>query len=179
MTSAHTEPLLDYAGASQPLAPARPSDQLHRVLGHLVALGLGATFVYAAVSKIIDPAGFVANLRNYRLFPWWSLNFAALVVPWWELIVGVAILFAQWRRPSALLTLGMGVIFLACVSQALYRGLDISCGCFGHAEDAARVGLQTLAIDTGIILGSVYLLRTGTAPRTIDPPHLESVAAPS
>lgn len=130
------------------------------VLTALLAIAVAALFIYAGYAKIVDPRGFVNDLRNYKLFPWWTLNAMALLAPWWEVLAAAALLVPAWRRAGATMTGLMGVIFFVSVSQALYRGLDISCGCFGHGDKAARAGLQTLAIDLFIIAASFYIFRS-------------------
>lgn len=130
---------------------------LHARVRLLAAWAVAAVFIIAAWAKIQNPAGFVADLRNYRLLPWWSLHAVALILPWWELLAALALLLPSWRRAGALLTMLMGFLFIVSVTQALFRGLDISCGCFGHGSSGAKAGIQTLLIDVGIIIASLYV----------------------
>jgi putative oxidoreductase len=128
------------------------------LLRHAIALSLAAVFLYAAWFKIRDPNGFATDLRNYKHSPGWSVHPMAIVAPWWEVTAALAVLLPSWRRAGALLLAVMGVVFLVSVSQALIRGLDISCGCFGHTEGhATRAGIQTLSLDTYIIVTGLYL----------------------
>ncbi|MBE0712128.1 MAG: DoxX family membrane protein, partial [Candidatus Aminicenantes bacterium] len=54
-------------------------------------LVLGGLFVYAGVVKVLDPLDFAQNIRNYRLVGQ-SLSFiAAVVLPWLEILAGVAL----------------------------------------------------------------------------------------
>jgi len=148
-----------------------------RALTALLCAGLAAVFVYAGALKILDPRGFVNDLRNYRLFPWWSLNAVALLVPWWEVLAGVALFTPRWRRAGAMMTGLMGVSFFLSVSQALLRGLDIHCGCFGHGEKAAQAGLKTLAIDVAVVAASWYVWRHSPAAAQRPAAFDESAAA--
>lgn len=153
--------------------------RMHANLRSLAAWAVAAVFIYAAAFKIHDPAGFVADIRNYRLMPWWSLNAIALVMPWWEMLAALALIVPTWRRAGAILTGLMGVLFFVSVSQALIRGLDIHCGCFGHGEKAAQAGLQTLLIDVGIIIASWYVLlgKSRTRPAAFEVAPVETAAA--
>lgn len=97
----------------------------------LLRLGLAATFGYAAVGKIADPAAFAFAIDNYRLVPWPVAAAMALYLPWLE-IAAVAALFWQRTRGGALAILtGLGGLFAAALASGMIRGLDISCGCFG------------------------------------------------
>ena len=83
------------------------------------------------------------------------------------ILAAVALLLPSWRRAGALLTLLMGFLFIASVSQALARDLDISCGCFGHGSSGAKAGIQTLLIDVGIIIASLSSDSGGAESATI------------
>ncbi|MCK6483685.1 MAG: hypothetical protein HUU22_03665 [Phycisphaerae bacterium] len=146
---------LDYGRQASVAFGSRAS----RAVLHLACLLVAGIFLYAAYAKVIDPNGFIYDLRHYRLFPDWTLHPLALMVPWWEAFAALALLVPSWRRAGSVLTGLMGAAFFVSVSQALYRGLNISCGCFGHGEDAARAGMQTLALDLLIVVLSFYIFR--------------------
>ena len=105
----------------------------------LLRLGLAATFGYAAVGKIADPAAFAFAIDNYRLVPWPVAVVMALYLPWLE-IAAVAALFWKRARGGALVILtGLSGLFAAALTSGMIRGLDISCGCFG-ADGAPGLG---------------------------------------
>ena len=135
------------------------------VIDWIAVIALAGVFVYASVPKIRDPLEFASDIRNYKFLPPWSSNLFALLFPWWELLAAVAILTPSraWRRAGAVMTLIMGLMFVVAVVRALILGLDISCGCFGHAG-SSKIGLETLAIDTGVIVASLYVLRSTFRP---------------
>ena len=54
------------------------------------------------------------------------------------------------------------------ISAALWRGLDIECGCFGTGS-AARVGLEALAFDLAWLLASLAVLWLAPAEETTAP----------
>ena len=94
-------------------------------------LVVGGMFIWAGVSKIIDPLGFAQNIVNYRVFPEGISFFLALVLPWIEVICGVFLILGIFRSASALLLSGFLVVFLVLIATTLVRGIDIDCGCFG------------------------------------------------
>jgi len=146
------------AGAARVSHGPAPSDRSPpEVLRVVAAVALAALFIYAAIPKILDPAGFVSDIRNFRMAPWWALNAFALLLPWWELLAGIAILIPSWRRAGAVMMFLMSCVFFVAVAQAVKRGLDIGCGCFGHGDTATKVGLQHLMLNLAMIIASLYV----------------------
>ncbi|HDZ27606.1 MAG TPA: DoxX family membrane protein, partial [Candidatus Aminicenantes bacterium] len=66
-------------------------------------LVVGGMFIWAGISKIIDPLGFAQNIANYRVFPEGISFFLALVLPWIEVICGVFLILGIFLSASALL----------------------------------------------------------------------------
>ena len=65
-----------------------------------VQLALGALFVAAALPKIIDPPSFAHMIYNYRILPSNLINISSLVMPWLELVCGLALIIGVWRKPA-------------------------------------------------------------------------------
>lgn len=116
-------------------------------------LVVAAVFIYAAVPKIVDPAGFAEDISNYQAFPYWSWNLIATVVPMLELCGAVALLTGIGRRGGALLLGILDAAFMVLIMSVIVRDIDLSCGCFGHEQEAASVGWPTLFRDAGLMIG--------------------------
>lgn len=131
---------------------------------------LGFIFVYAAIEKIAQPEEFAKAIMNYRILPIPSVNIAALVLPWVELLTGLALIGRVYVRSSSLLIIGMLVVFCIAIAAALIRGLDISCGCFGTAV-ASKVGWSRLIEDLAMLVGAgiVYFFSRRTAAGSPNP----------
>ncbi len=95
-----------------------------------VQIALGIFFVVAALPKLSDPPSFAHMVYNYRLLPGPLVNLFALVVPWLELLCGVALLLGVWSRTGAAVIGVLLLLFLAAISVNLLRGNAIECGCF-------------------------------------------------
>jgi putative oxidoreductase len=121
-------------------------------------LGLGALFIVAGVLKLRDPTGFATEIANYRFLaeaaPW-----LAATLPMVEVILGAALIAAPalWRRGAALAMAGLLVVFTVAVTQAVARGINVDCGCFGGAASGPVSG-WTIARDLGLLAASVALL---------------------
>jgi putative oxidoreductase len=95
-----------------------------------VQIALGAIFVAAALPKISDPPSFAHMVYNYRILPSPLINITALVMPWLELLCGLALILGVWVRPARNLVALMLVVFIVAISINLVRVNAIVCGCF-------------------------------------------------
>src|SRR5437763_10478031 len=98
---------------------------------------LGALFVWAAVTKLPDMAAFAQDVANYRVFPAAFVPAVASDVVGIELVAGLALIVGVMERSAAALIAALLVAFTVFLSQALLRGIDLRCGCFGGDEPAS------------------------------------------
>jgi putative oxidoreductase len=106
---------------------------LHPKLSLAARIVLGLVFITAAVAKIEDPPGFAKAIWAYALFPAWSLNPLALVLPWLELFCGLALCLGFWLRAASLWTGALLLSFCLAITINLARHHPVDCGCFGGA----------------------------------------------
>ena len=95
-----------------------------------VQLALGALFVIAALPKIIDPPSFAHMIYNYHLLPGALINFMALVMPWIELLCGLALILGIWQGTARSIIGALLITFVLAIAINLARGNAIDCGCF-------------------------------------------------
>lgn len=120
-------------------------------------IALGLLFVAAALPKVVDPPGFAHMVYNYRILPGSLVNASALVLPWFELLAGVALCLGIWRRTAAAWIGALLLVFVAAISFNLARGNAIDCGCFDAKESGKSVE-ERLADMRGVILRDVGML---------------------
>ena len=126
------------------------------VLGRLL---VGVAFVWAGVIKIADPAAFQEALVNYRMLPASLIPLTAVTVPPIEVAAGLCLIMGLLSRGAALLSTGMLVVFTAAIAQAIARGIDIECGCFGVGSEAATgMGWQEIVRDLALLAAAVHVL---------------------
>ena len=138
-----------------------------------VQIALGLFFAVAALPKLVDPPSFAHMIYNYRLVPGAFLNLMALVMPWLELLAGLALILGIWTRASAGLVGALLLVFIAVISLNLARGNAIDCGCFNVAaanrtvdERLADMRLDVLR-DLGMLLMVAQILwAKGRGPAT-------------
>jgi uncharacterized membrane protein YphA (DoxX/SURF4 family) len=124
-------------------------------------IGIGLVMLAAALGKIGDPAAFSSQIHHFHLTPIGAENLLAVVLPWVELVAGLALVLGVHARSAAWLSAALMVVFTAAVGTAVARHLDIGCGCFGTA-DATHVGGKKLAenlLFTGAALVASLRLR--------------------
>ena len=129
-----------------------------------VQIGLGAIFVVAAIPKIADPPSFAHMIYNYRLVPGFAVNALALVMPWVEILTGLALILGVWPREAAALAGLLLLMFLWAIGFNLARGHAVDCGCFDiHSAGKSRPELLNemrwvLIRDTAMLLMVLQVL---------------------
>jgi putative oxidoreductase len=98
-----------------------------------VRIALGTLFVFAGAAKAYDPGAFAIEIQRYQLVPWVPGAIAALYLPWLEMLVGALLLLKRLERGALLLIACLLVVFTLALVSAMFRGLNIDCGCFGKA----------------------------------------------
>jgi putative oxidoreductase len=107
---------------------------------------LGGVFIYAGVLKALDPIRFGLDIDNYKILPWAVSVRLAFYLPWLEILCGLALVFRfLYRGGLSILTVSV-MVFIGATVAAKARGLDITCGCFGHASQNWSFS-QHMAID--------------------------------
>ena len=120
-------------------------------------IALGLFFVIAALPKIADPPSFAHMIYNYRIVPSALLTFMALVMPWIELLSGLALVLGIWRGTSRTIIGALLVTFIIAISINLARGNAIDCGCF-DVTAAGRTRAERLADMKFVILRDAGML---------------------
>lgn len=135
-----------------------------RWLSLLVRVALGLVFVYSSWAKIADPPAFAEMVWNYRILPDFLVNPVTIVIPWLELLAGLALISGFLRKGAALLIGMMLVVFMVALSTDLARGIAIECGCFATAAGAETAvelfaGMKLdLLRDAGLLLLAFQVL---------------------
>ena len=131
---------------------------------------LGALFIYASWDKILDPVAFSTAITNYQILPAALVNAAALVLPWLELVCGTCLILNRWMRGSALIVAILMLVFTGALGYNVYRGINITCGCFTLTDEAPKNMWGYLLRDIVLLVLAITLLihpKSRTPLRTI------------
>ncbi len=129
---------------------------------------LAAVFIYAAVQKIGKPVAFAQEIHNYGVVDYGApLYLMAVVLPWVELVCGLALVTGAGVRGAALILIGLNAMFLVVIAIKTagyvaggtpFMKVYFDCGCgFG-----ATYAWKKLVEDAGYLLLALALL---AAPR--------------
>ena len=93
---------------------------------------LGAVLVAAGGFKAAHPVEFHADLVAYGIgLPDAWLRGTAVMLPWLEVVAGIALGVDLWPETIRFVGVGLSAVFVAVLAQAMVRGLEVRCGCFG------------------------------------------------
>ncbi|MGD8651744.1 MAG: MauE/DoxX family redox-associated membrane protein [Desulfobacterales bacterium] len=95
---------------------------------------LGLTFIYASFDKILSPADFANIVYGYDLFPHVSINLIAIIIPFLQLIAGLALIGGIYPRSAAIMIVGLLFVFITFLAINLIRGHEFDCGCFSAGQ---------------------------------------------
>ena len=132
------------------------------------ALIIGGIFIYAGVIKAMDPVAFANDIDNYKILPWLLAVRLAFYLPWLEMLCGLALILRFFYRGGLFILTGLTFVFIAASVIAKVRGLDITCGCFGHASKNWNFSGH-LALDLAILaaLSALWISNRTSATRKL------------
>jgi hypothetical protein len=122
----------------------------------LLDLIIAAVFIYAGVLKALDPVQLAHDIDNYKILPWTVGVGLAFYLPWLEIFCGLALIFRRFYRGALSILTALVLVFLVATVAAKVRGLDITCGCFGHASQHWSFPAH-LALDLAILAALAVL----------------------
>jgi hypothetical protein len=117
---------------------------------------IGGLFIYAGVIKAMDPIGFANDIDNYKTLPWAIGVRLAFYLPWLEILCGVALIVRRLYLGGVALLTALASVFIIASVVAKARGIDITCGCFGHAGKNLSFTWH-LVLDFVILAGLIAL----------------------
>jgi hypothetical protein len=91
---------------------------------------VGIAFIVASLHKIAHPAAFAQIVYSYDLFPAFTINLVAIILPYVELVAGLALMTAVYPRAAAGIVSALLVAFALIITINLLRGHNFDCGCF-------------------------------------------------
>jgi hypothetical protein len=117
---------------------------------------IGGLFIYAGAVKATDPIGFANDIDNYKTLPWMIGVRLAFYLPWLEMLCGLALITRRLYLGGVVLLSALAAIFIVASVVAKARGIDITCGCFGHLSKDLSFA-KHLVLDF-VILGALIAL---------------------
>jgi putative oxidoreductase len=129
-----------------------------RFIRRTAEFSVGCIFIYAGVLKALDPIRFASDIDNYKILPWAISVRLAFYLPWLEILCGLALIARRLYLGGLSILTALASIFILATIAAKIRGLDITCGCFGHASKNWTFTAH-LALDLVLLAALVWLVR--------------------
>lgn len=134
---------------------------------------LAALFLYAAGPKMLDPTTFAKAITNYKVtLPAIGQDYvfpAAILLPPLEAVAAITLFMGRFRRAGALIITVLLALFTLLILQAVLRGLNIDCGCWGaSAESAAlasKVGWSKILQNLGMLAAAIFVYLRACPPK--------------
>jgi len=130
--------------------------QTSNIFWRFFDLIIGGIFIYAGAIKVLEPVQFANDIDNYKILPWTISVGLAFYFPWLEIFCGLALILRRLYLGGLSILTVLVAVFLIATIAAKVRGLDITCGCFGHASQNWNFPAH-LAVDLAI-LGALLAL---------------------
>lgn len=115
----------------------------HESIAFVAAIALGVTFLVSSVGKLRDRGAFVLGVLEYRVLPPPLAMAYGRVLPFVELVCGLALVAGLWPVWAGLLSAALLLSFLVAVAINLARGRRLDCHCFG-SQQSEPLGWTTL-----------------------------------
>lgn len=133
----------------------------NRLLLLALRLVIGGIFIYAGTLKIADPVAFADSIATFQILPSQLINVVALALPLFEILAGGALIFGLFWKQAAFALLNLTLAFAFFLIQAIVRGLQIDCGCFGSGEPSEWSAWFSLGRDILLMAGVAVLYFLG------------------
>lgn len=121
--------------------------QIRTAIGTLARLVMGAIFIYAGYSKVIDIPLAKLSVESYQIFPREIAHVIGIALPVIEIALGLLLLIGLGTRVVSILLSVMLVLFIAGIASLWIRGINTQCGCFGGSLIAT--GKPNFALEIG------------------------------
>jgi putative oxidoreductase len=127
-----------------------------RFIRRIAEFIVGCIFIYAGVLKALDPIRFASDIDNYKILPWAISVRLAFYLPWLEILCGLALIVRRLYLGGLSILTALASIFILATIAAKIRGLDITCGCFGHASKNWSFSAH-IALDLSLLAALIAL----------------------
>lgn len=119
----------------------------------------GLLFIYSGFFKVLDIENFGRIILMYDVMPEVFAPYAAIIVPFLELVLGILLLAGYKIRAASFVTIILMILFMIFIAINVVRGNTFDCGCFelSHFGIKEEIGIPLLIRDA-VVLAVVAVL---------------------
>ena len=121
----------------------------------LIRVALGVVFLWSSSWKLYQPYEFLRLVYNYNLLGATTGVIVATVIPWLELVLGLALILNILKRGSAFVSTLLLLFFILAQVFSLWQGQENPCGCFNGEGEV--IGIHSLLLTGSALVGSIIL----------------------
>lgn len=118
---------------------------------------IGGVLLASGTSHLLNPYQFLENVLSYELLAVGAAKTVAVVLPTTEFATGLLLVCRVGQPTAALSSLVLSLTFVVAQVTALFRGLEIDCGCFGSLA-AQPIGPRSVMLAIAMLSGSALLM---------------------
>jgi len=122
----------------------------------LLRIGIAALFLWAGAVKLGHPTVFARAIAEYSILPDVLIAPVALGIPILEVLAGICVLLDT--AFGLRLTFGLLLIFMSVLAFAMFKGMDVDCGCFSAEEIRSQNNLKLTFFRDLVLTGTVLFL---------------------
>ena len=131
------------------------SVSIYTKIGTFLAVPVAGLLATSAYQHIDNSFRFLSTIYSCDLVGLNGGLVAAAYLPFLQLMIALVLLFEQKCRRTAFgFSALLFLVYTIVQSSALYRGLNISCGCFG-SSDENPIGAGSISLAAGAMVASV------------------------
>ena len=102
----------------------------------LARLVLGGLLILAGALKVGHAPELASAIAGFRLLPPDVTAPIAVVLPYFEILLGIYLVVGLFTRVAATLAAAQFVLYAAAIASAVVRHIPANCGCFGPYDSA-------------------------------------------
>lgn len=128
----------------------------------------GGALLLAGFLKLRNPTSFMLSINSFELAPQALIPFAAYLMPWLEIALGLLLVYGFWTRAAAMLATGLYAMFTVAIASVIVRGMSLDCGCFGDFFGSGAVGWHTVGRNLVFVVASGLVWWRGPGLASLD-----------
>lgn len=132
--------------------------KLVRIIFIILSIGIGATFLYSAYTKLFPIQSFEYTMVEFAHLPWIAAALGARVLIGLEAALGALMLFHLYGRKKWILKLALLLLIvfsLYLIYLWITEGNNVNCGCFG---DMIWMSPSSSLVKNAILIAGTLLL---------------------
>jgi putative oxidoreductase len=133
----------------------------------LVRMALGLLLIATGALKIGHGPELAAAVAAFRLLPQAVIPALALILPYFEVLLGLYLLAGLFTRAAAIVAAVLLVVYAGAIASAVIRHIPANCGCFGP-YDQAKADWPHVAFDVALACIAALLAAGGSGSFSLD-----------